>query len=89
MAISIIKAILIIVIMAMMALLLLGINHIFSGSFKADKDDADRLRSDVETKDDVITDDNIFHDLVKSPADGFKPGFAHPESNEKHKIAHQ
>ena len=65
MTISVIKAILIIFILAVMVVLLLGINHLFAGNFRADRDDADKLREDVETKDDVITDNNVFHELVE------------------------
>lgn len=69
MTISIIKAILIIVILAVMVMVLLGINHLFAGNFRADRDDAEQLREDVETKNDVITDNNVFHELVNASED--------------------
>lgn len=65
MTISVLKAVFIIVILAAMVILLLGINHIFSGNFNARTEDADRLRRDLEEKEDVITEDNVFESLVR------------------------
>lgn len=45
-------------------MLLLSINHLFTGRFNDDKQSADLLRDDIEKKDDVITDNSIFKGLV-------------------------
>lgn len=65
MAIPVLKALLVIVILALMILVLLGINHIFSGNFTTDDSEVDDLRIDVMESDDVITDHNVFTELVK------------------------
>lgn len=64
MTITILKAVLVIVILAVMILVLLSINHLFSGNFDARESDAERLREDVTESDDVITGQNVFHELV-------------------------
>ena len=65
MVISVFKAVLIIVILGVMVLILLGINHLFAGNFDADEDDAAELRKDLDERKDVISDQSVFHDLVK------------------------
>lgn len=65
MAIPILKALLVIVILGVMILVLLGINHLFSGNFTVDEADVDDLRNDVMESDNVITDHNVFTELVK------------------------
>lgn len=65
MTIPILKALLVVVILGVMILVLLGINHLFSGNFTVDEADVDNLRNDVMESDDVITDHNVFTDLVK------------------------
>lgn len=66
MTITILKAVLVIVILAVMVLVLLGINHFFSGNFDAGSEDADALRHDVEEKKDVLTPENVFHEFIRS-----------------------
>lgn len=66
MVISVVKAVLVIVIMVAMVLILLGINHLFSGNFATREQDAERMRHDVDHKEDVITDDSVFHNLVSN-----------------------
>ncbi|MBD5195004.1 MAG: hypothetical protein HDS12_04800 [Bacteroides sp.] len=65
MAIPVLKALLVIVILALMILVLLGINHIFSGNFTTDDSDIDDLRNDIIESDDVISEQNAFTELVK------------------------
>lgn len=65
MIISILKFILVVVILAMMVLILLGINHLFAGNFTANRKDTEQLRRDVENSENVITRNNIFHTLVR------------------------
>lgn len=65
MIISILKFILVVVILAMMVLILLGINHLFAGNFTANRKDAEQLRREVENSEKVITRNNIFHTLVR------------------------
>lgn len=43
-----------------MVVMLLSIDHIFSGSFNAGKEDGDRMRKDVNESEEVLTDDNVF-----------------------------
>lgn len=68
MTITILKAVLVIVILGVMVLMLLGINHIFSGSFDAKSEDADELRRDLEDNVDVISQQNLLSELVKVTA---------------------
>lgn len=65
MSVSIVQSVIVIVILAVMVVLLLGINHLFSGTFNSDTDDADQLRKDVDDSPEVITDKSIFHGLVE------------------------
>jgi len=65
MTITILKAVLVIVIMAVMALILLAINHIFSCNFDSSESTADRLREDLDESEEVISSESVFRDLVK------------------------
>lgn len=65
MTIPILKALLVIVILAVMVLILLGINHIFSGNFDVAREDEESLRRDLEEKEDVITEKSVFSELLR------------------------
>lgn len=65
MTVTILKSVIIIVILAIMILVLLGINHFFSGNFSVGSEDADSLRKDVEEKEDVVTPGNLFGEFVR------------------------
>ena len=65
MAISILQAVLVIVTLGVMILVLLGIHHFFSGSFESEDTDIEELRQDVDESDEVISDRNVFSDLVE------------------------
>ena len=65
MTITILKAVSVIVILAVMILVLLSINHLFSGNFDAAEEDAEHLREDIREDDKVITGHSVFHELVK------------------------
>lgn len=65
MAMSILQVVAVIVILGVMVLILLGISHIFSGSFNTDQSDEAALRQDLEDKPDVITEENVFHQLLR------------------------
>ncbi|MDE6006419.1 MAG: hypothetical protein K2G67_02565 [Muribaculaceae bacterium] len=65
MAIPILKALLVVVILGVMILVLLGINHIFSGNFSVDSSDMDDLRQEVNESDEVISNNGAFTELVK------------------------
>lgn len=65
MAIPILKALLVVVILAVMILVLLGINHLFSGNFSVDEAEVDDLRNDIRESKDVISDHGVFTELVK------------------------
>lgn len=67
MAISILQAVLVIVTLGVMILVLLGIHHFFSGSFESEDTDIEELRQDVDESDEVISDRNVFSDLVEVP----------------------
>lgn len=64
MAIPIIKAVLVIVILAVMVALLLGINHLFAGKFRIDSEDAARLREEMDSGEGVITEESVFSEIV-------------------------
>ena len=65
MVIPILKVLLVIVILSVMILVLLGINHFLSGNFSVNDSDVDKLRSDVRKRDEVISNNSIFTELVK------------------------
>lgn len=65
MAISILQAVLVIVTLGVMILVLLGIHHFFSGSFESEDTDIEELRQDVDESEEVISDRNVFSDLVE------------------------
>lgn len=65
MTITILKAVLVIILLGVMILVLLAINHFFSGNFDARESDTDKLREDVRESEDVITGESAFRDLVK------------------------
>lgn len=65
MVIPILKALLVVVIMGVMILVLLGINHIFSGNFNVNEAEVDNLREDLKKSEDVISDHGVFTELVK------------------------
>ncbi|MDE7181338.1 MAG: hypothetical protein K2N88_09105 [Muribaculaceae bacterium] len=65
MAIPILKALLVVVILAVMILVLLGINHVFSGNFSVAEEEVDDLRSDLLESDNVISENGVFTELVE------------------------
>lgn len=65
MAIPILKALLVVVILGVMILLLLGINHIFSGSFSIEDTEVDNLRQELEETNEVISNNGAFTELVE------------------------
>lgn len=64
MTIMILKIVAVAVILAAMLIIILGIGHLLIGSFNTDRDDINQLRHDVESKHDVVSGKNMFHDLV-------------------------
>lgn len=64
MVISILQAVIVIVILAVMIVILIGINHMSNGDFTTEESDIEQLRKDVNENDDVITDQNMFTELV-------------------------
>ena len=73
MTISILKAVLIIVILGVMVLILLGINHLFSGSFDTREQDAEELRNDVRESPEVISRQSVFHGFVENGSRSTSP----------------
>lgn len=67
MTITLLKAVSVIIILAIMILILLSVNHLASKDFDASDADLDRMREDLEETDDVITDESVFRELVKVP----------------------
>lgn len=67
MTISILKAVLVLVILAVMIILLIAINHFFAGGFDCGGDEIDDFRKEIENGDEVISDKNVFGRLVENP----------------------
>lgn len=65
MTITILKALSIIIVLAVMVLILLSVNHMLRGNFDSKPSDLARMREDVEDDDHVITDNSVFGELVK------------------------
>ena len=62
---TVIQTIAVLVILAVMVMILLGIGHIFSGDFQTVEEDMDKLRHDVDRRQDVITNRSMFSSLVE------------------------
>lgn len=67
MTLSILKIVLVLVLLAGMIILLVTVNHFFAGGFDSDNNDIDELRRNIKDKDEVISDQNVFRNLVKDP----------------------
>ena len=65
MTITILKALLVTVILAVMIIVLITINHFFAGGFNSDTNGIDELCQDVLENEDVITDNSAFREFVK------------------------
>lgn len=65
-----IQSVIVIMILGAVVILLLGINHLFSGNFDVRKDDVEELRRDVKDSDHVISKKSSFHILVASTSSG-------------------
>lgn len=65
MTITLLKAISVIIILAIMVLLLISVNHFLSGNFSSSEEDMDRMRDDIKDSDRVISNENIFNELVR------------------------
>lgn len=65
MTITILKALSIIIVLAVMVLILLSVNHLLRGNFDSKPSDLAQMREDLEEDDHVITDESIFNELVK------------------------
>ncbi|WP_438590625.1 hypothetical protein [Duncaniella muris] len=65
MIIPIIKALAVVLILAVMILILVSVNHYIGGSFNSQQSDVDELRDDLGTYKGVITDKNVLSELVK------------------------
>ena len=62
----ILQTIFVVLILGAMVMLLLGITHLFNGAVDGSEEEADRLRDDVESNSDVITDDSLFNHFIAS-----------------------
>lgn len=65
MTITILKALSIIIVLAVMVLILMSVNHLLSGSFDSKPDDIRQMREDLDEDEHVITGESVFNDLVK------------------------
>lgn len=65
--VTIMKFILVTVLLASMVLVLVLIKYVANPHDASTKEDRDRLRHDVETRDRVITSNSIFHDFFARP----------------------
>lgn len=65
MAITVLKAVSIIIVLVLMVLILVSVNHLMSGNFDSEPSDIKRMREDLKEDEHVITDESVFNDLVK------------------------
>ena len=65
--VTVMKFILVTVLLASMVLVLVLIRYVANPHEVSTKEDRDRLRHDVETRDRVITSNSIFHDFFARP----------------------
>ncbi len=59
-----IQTVFVVLILGAMVMLLLGITRLFHGNVDGSEEEADRLRDDVESNSDVITDDSLFNQFI-------------------------
>jgi hypothetical protein len=62
---AILKIILVVMLLLAMVVLLLGIGHLSNGRFETDASDIDKLRDDVDNREDVISKRSIFHEFLE------------------------
>ncbi len=62
--ITILKILAVILILAAMIVILLGINHLFSGNFNSTPEDSKKLKEEIRHEDTVISDRNVFHNFI-------------------------
>lgn len=65
--VTFIQILLVAVLLGAMVLVLLIIGHIANPSDSGTKEQRDRLLHDVETRDRVVTSDNLFHEFLARP----------------------
>ena len=65
MIITLVKAVAVMIILAVMILILVSVNHFISGDFNSGMADIDELRDNLDNANDVITDKNVFGELVR------------------------
>lgn len=66
--VTILKFILVTVLLLSMVLVLVLVKYIANPKDSTSKEDRDRLRHDVETRNRVITSNSLFHDFFARPA---------------------
>lgn len=62
--IAILKFILVLIILVAMIIILLGINHLFSGNFSSSEKETSDFRREVREGDDVMSSHNLFHQFL-------------------------
>ena len=62
---AIMKIILVVMLMLAMVVILLGIGHLSNGSFDTDASDIDKLRDEVDNREEVISKRSIFHEFLE------------------------
>lgn len=65
MTITILKAVAVIIILAVMIVILLSVNHLLRGDFDSKQADVDRMREELNDSEDVISDHSVFKELVE------------------------
>ncbi len=61
---TILKIILVVMLMLAMVVILLGIGQLSSGRFDTDTSDIDKLRDEVDNREEVISRRSIFHEFL-------------------------
>lgn len=78
------KVLLMLLIIGGMVMILMGIGHLFHNDDLNSTDDDLRLRDDVETDENVVSEKSVFyHFLVKNNEEQFPPHNKHHHKNKK------
>lgn len=62
---AILKIILVVMLLLAMVVILLGIGHLTNGRFDTDASDIDKLRDEVDNREEVISKRSIFHEFLE------------------------
>ncbi|MCM1369810.1 MAG: hypothetical protein NC204_05495 [Candidatus Amulumruptor caecigallinarius] len=83
MTFSVLSAVAVVIILAVMVMILLSVKRLFTTDFNSEYVKTEELRREVVSEDDVITENSVFHSLVKNQVRESSPSEGVAAENEK------